>query len=197
MNTSTVLPSRMASLSERGVRIIDAPVSGGPTKARDGTLTREDCEKALPLLEVMRHNIYYVGAASSAQVAKLCNNALANSEVLTMGVKAGLDVGMLREIILNSSGGNFILEGWLPQNVLKDEYEAGFALKLMYEDVGQAPGQAQQQGTPMRLGNLAHELYGMFNNEESGSKGYSVVSRLYQDAANIDIADGRTGSEGQ
>lgn len=204
LNTSTVLPSGIVELArrlgQRGVGVVDAPVSGGPTRAQDGTLTimasgeRAAYDKTLPLLETMGRHVFYLGEVGKSQVAKLCNNALgamimlANSEVLTLGVKAGLDAETLREVVTESSGANFILDKWLPQNALKGSYEAGFALELMYKDIGLARELAREEGTTLLLGNLAHELYGMFDKEDTREKDYSVVSTFYQEAAGISLS---------
>ncbi len=208
LNMSTVLPSGIVELAERlgkrGIGVVDAPVSGGPTRAEEGTLTimasgeRATYDETLPLLEAMGRRIFYLGEVGKSQVAKLCNNALgamimlANSEVLTLGVKAGLDAETLREVITESSGANFILDKWLPQNVLKGSYEAGFALELMYKDIGLARELAREERATLLLGNLAHELYGMFDKEGTREKDYSVVSTLYQNAAGIGIAGGQS-----
>lgn len=207
INMSTVSPSGIQELAARlephGVSVCDAPVSGGPFRATDGTLTimagaaADVFAKAKPILDVLGENIFHTGELGTGQVAKLCNNMLGatlmaiNSEVLTMGVKAGVDAQTLREIILKSTGANFQLEHWMPKNVLLDQYEPGFALKLMYKDIGLARDMAKEQGVPMFIGNLVHELYGQFMNSEGKDKDFSVISTFYQDAAKITIATGQ------
>ena len=211
INMSTLSPSGIAQLAQQirqnGISICDAPVSGGPSRATDGTLTimagadPDVFERAKPVLEVLGQNIFYTGELGTGQVAKLCNNMLGatlmaiNSEVLAMGVKAGVDVGVLRDIILKSTGNNFQLEHWMVNNVLKDQYEPGFALKLMYKDIGLARDLGKEQGVPMFIGNLVHELYGQFMNTELKDADFSAVSTFYQNAANITIANGQVRHE--
>lgn len=113
-----------------------------------------------------------------------------SSEVLTLGVKSGVDAELLRNIILKSSGANFQLENWMPNNVLIDQYQAGFSLKLMYKDVGLAQTLGREQRVPLFIGNLVHELYGQFMNSELREADFSVISTFYQDAANVTIANG-------
>jgi len=206
LNMSTVSPQgirRTAErLAERGVDVLDAPVSGGPARAADGTLTvmaggsREVYERYLPLLEVVGGRIFHTGPVGSGQVAKLCNNLLAamimaaDAEVMTMGGKAGLDSRLLREIIQASTGGNRLLEDWIPDTFMRDRYEPGFSLRLMLKDIGLAMRLPDETGTPMFLGGAAHQLYRMVagrSDDDAGSD-FSVISVCYQEAARVRIA---------
>lgn len=206
LNMSTLSPSGIQRLAQQlqpqGISICDAPVSGGPFRAQDGTLTImagadfEVYQDTRPVLEAMGENIFYTGELGTGQVVKLCNNLAGatllaiSSEVLTMGVKAGVDADTVREVILKSTGANFQLEHWMPKNVLVDRYDAGFALRLMYKDLGLARDLGKEQGVPLFIGNLVHELYGQFMNSDAKDADFSVVSTFYQDAANITIATG-------
>lgn len=207
INMSTLSPSGIqrlaAQMAPQSISICDAPVSGGPFRAEDGSLTimaganRSVYERAKPLLEAMGEHIFYTGELGTGQVVKLCNNMAGatllaiSSEVLTMGVKAGVDANTLREVILKSTGGNFQLEHWMPKNVLVDQYEAGFALRLMHKDLGLARDLGKEQGVPLFIGNLVHELYGQFMNSDAKDADFSIVSTFYQDAANVTIATGK------
>jgi 2-hydroxy-3-oxopropionate reductase len=208
LNMSTVAPDGITSLAARlaghGIAVVDAPVSGGPVRAADGTLTimasgaDPDIDQVAEVLAALGERIFRTGPLGTGQVAKLCNNILAatimvaNAEALTLGAKAGVDPVQLREIMLASSGGNTVLDTWVPRNLLRDVYEPGFALKLMYKDAGLARDLARATGVPMPLANLAHELYGLFTQGPGADKDYSFVSTLTQDAADITVATGRT-----
>ena len=106
----------------------------------------------------------------------------------TLAAKAGLDPAQVREIVLASSGGSTVLDTWVPRNLLRDVYEPGFALKLMYKDVGLGRDLAREVGVPMLLANLAHELYGFCTQGPGADQDYSYVSTVFQDAANITVA---------
>jgi len=207
LNMSTVSPDGVTGLGERlgaeGIRMVDAPVSGGPVRAADGTLTimvsgaDSHIDHVSGLLDTLGRNVFRTGPLGTSQVAKLCNNVLtatimvATSEALTLGAKAGLDPAQLREIVLASSGGSTVLDTWVPRNVLRDVYEPGFALRLMYKDAGLARDLGRQNGVPMPLANLAHELYGFCMQGPGADRDYSFVSTLLQDAANITVATGQ------
>jgi 3-hydroxyisobutyrate dehydrogenase-like beta-hydroxyacid dehydrogenase len=206
LNMSTVSPQGIVktaeSLGERGIDVLDAPVSGGPVRAADGTLTvmaggeRGVYERYLPLLETVGARIFHTGPVGSGQIAKLCNNLLAamimaaNAEVMTMGVKAGLGSRLLRDIIQASTGGNRLLEDWIPNTFMRDRYEPGFSLRLMLKDIRLAMQLADETGTPMFLGGAAHQLYRMIagRSESDAERDFSVVSVCYQEAARVRIA---------
>ncbi len=204
LNMSTVGPVGITGLADRlaghGIRVVDAPVSGGPARAADGTLTvmasgaDADLDAVRDVLDTLGEKVFKTGPLGTGQTAKLCNNLLtatimvANAEVLTLAAKAGLDPAQVREIVLASSGGSTVLDTWVPRNLLTDVYEPGFALKLMYKDVGLGRDLARQAGVPMPLANLAHELYAFCTQGPGADRDYSYVSTLFQDAANISIA---------
>ena len=114
---------RLASEAEkRGIRCIDAPVSGGVAAADAGTLAfmcggaADDFEAARPVLSAMGAKLFLAGGAGAGQVAKMCNNMLlavhmvGTAEALQLGADNGLDPSVLSEIMLNSSGSNWSLE---------------------------------------------------------------------------------------
>jgi 2-hydroxy-3-oxopropionate reductase len=204
LNMSTVGPNGITALAgrlaDRGIHVVDAPVSGGPVRAADGTLTimasgaDADLDRVRDILDTLGGKVFLTGPLGTGQTAKLCNNLLtatimvANAEALTLAAKAGLDPAQVREIVLASSGGSTVLDTWVPRNLLQDVYEPGFALKLMYKDAGLGRDLARQTGVPMPLANLAHELYAFCTQGPGADRDYSYVSTLFQDAANITVA---------
>ena len=204
LNMSTVGPNGITALAGRlagrGIHVVDAPVSGGPARAADGTLTimasgaDADLDRVRDILDTLGGEVFLTGPLGTGQTAKLCNNLLtatimvANAEALTLAAKAGLDPAQVREIVLASSGGSTVLDTWVPRNLLQDVYEPGFALKLMYKDAGLGRDLARQTGVPMPLANLAHELYAFCIEGPGADRDYSYVSTLFQDAANITVA---------
>lgn len=209
LNMSTVGPAGITELAGRlakhGVGVVDAPISGGPVRAADGTLTimasgaDADLDRVSDILGALGEKIFRTGPVGTGQTAKLCNNMLAatimvaNAEALTLAAKAGLDPAQVREIVLASSGGSTVLDTWVPRNLLRNVYEPGFALKLMHKDVGLGRDLARQVGVPMPVSNLVHELYGFFTQGPGADLDYSYVSTLFQEAANITVATAKPG----
>lgn len=213
IDMSTIAPSAArrfaAELAKQGVGFLDAPVSGGVARAIEGALTimvggeEAVLEKARPVLLGMGKTVYHAGATGAGQVAKACNNLLvgtimmANSEMLTLGVKEGVKAEVLREIILASSGANWQLQNAVTGSILQDNYEPKFALGLLHKDLGIAGQMAKENGTPLFAGNLAHQMYGLLKGLGKGGQDFTAISTLYQDAANVTIATGKPRREGK
>jgi 3-hydroxyisobutyrate dehydrogenase-like beta-hydroxyacid dehydrogenase len=148
------------------------------------------------LLEDMGRSVTHVGPNGMGEVVKLANNMLAGnimvilSEALTMAVKAGADVNVAREVILKSSGANFVLEHWATGRLLQDSYDPGFATSLMQKDLGAALDTARELGVPMMMTGLAYQLYELAEGAGFAHEDYSAISKIYQEAANVTIATG-------
>ncbi len=205
VDMSTITPSASmefhAKLAERGVNMLDAPVSGGPMRAADGTLTImvggsfEVFNRARPLLEILGKNIVYVGGPGSGQVVKLVNQLIissimvANAEALSLGVKAGVPLGTLVEVIGTSSGSNYLMQNWLPRTLFSGDLENGFALDLLIKDLNAALQLAGELGAPAFAGSLAQQLYRIVRatGDGAGRLDYSVVASLYEEANDIQL----------
>lgn len=206
MSTISPVATRQiaARLSERGIVMLDAPVSGGPARAATGELTimvggeAATFERHHDVLAAMGATITHVGPIGHGEIAKLTNNIIigvlmpALGEALTFAAKAGADVATVREIILTATGGNYLLANWLPQNMLQDQYDGGFALELMHKDLGAALAAARDLGVPLLETGLAYQLYAQAKALGYGRQDYSAVSKIIQDAANVTIATGAT-----
>ncbi|MFD2473631.1 NAD(P)-dependent oxidoreductase, partial [Amycolatopsis silviterrae] len=134
-------------LRERGVALVDAPVSGGPRKAAAAELTimaggtAEDYERALPLLRAMGTSVTHVGAVGSAHALKALNNLLSAIglvgalEVLTIGAKFGLDPRVMLDVVNSSTGRNQSTEVKIGPEVLDGRFQVGFSLPLTVKDI--------------------------------------------------------------
>ena len=190
------------ALAARGVGFLDAPVSGGPVRAASGALTimvggdAAVLERCRPVLSALGNRIVHVGGPGTGQVVKLCNNLLgavimlANAEALTLGAKAGVDAKTLRDVIVSATGSNYLLENSIPQNILQDRYEAGFALDLMLKDVDLAVELGRDVKAPTMAAGLAQQMYRIVSGLGHGGDDFSAVSTLYQDSAGITVATG-------
>lgn len=207
IDMSTISPISTAAiaarLAEHGVGMLDAPVSGGPARAATGELTimvggdPDLFARHRDVLAAMGTNITLVGPVGHGEIAKLTNNIIigvlmpALGEALTFAVKAGADLAKVREIVLTATGGNYLLANWLPQYMLQDKYDGGFALELMHKDLGAALSAARDLGVPMPEAALAHQIFAQAKGLGYGRQDYSAVSKITQDAANITIATGQ------
>ncbi|HLT99994.1 MAG TPA: 3-hydroxyisobutyrate dehydrogenase [Burkholderiaceae bacterium] len=187
-----------AAAREAGIRMIDAPVSGGTGGAVAGTLTfivggqGDDVDAARPILENMGRNIFHAGSSGAGQVAKICNNMLlgilmaGTSEALALGVANGLDPKVLSDIIAKSSGRNWATElynpwpGVMPDVPASKEYAGGFGVDLMLKDLGLAAEAALHSSSSTPLGELARNLYSLHSANGNGRLDFSSIVKLYE-----------------
>jgi len=156
-----------AELSTRGVGFIDAPVSGGTTAARAGTLTvmwggtQEDFEVVRAVVEAFGKKVVRAGPVGSGDALKAVNNALLAVHILSTGeglamlVKAGVDPGVALDVINASSGRSNTSENLIPQRVLTREFPRTFRLALLDKDIGIAESLAAELGMETPLISLA------------------------------------------
>ena len=203
VDCSTIAPAVAREVAERarerGIDMLDAPVSGGTAGAENGTLTfmvggaAEVVERLRPLLEHMGANIFHAGGAGAGQTAKVCNNMLlavqmtATAEALALGAAEGLDPGTLSAIMQRSSGGNWPLNVYNPwpgvmQGVPASRgYEGGFLVDLMIKDLELALDAATGSGTPIAMGALARNLYRLHRRlNDAGGLDFSSIQLLVE-----------------
>ncbi len=170
-SSPTLIRSIAEQFAEKGVSVLDAPVSGGPVGARTGRLAvmvggdRAVYDRVKPALDAIGDKVSYIGPIGSGSVAKLMHNCIGYglqtivAECLTLGVKAGVDPAPLFEAISNGSVGR----GSSFANTYPNTYLAGnfdppsFALRLAHKDVSLALELAREYGVPMSVGNIAHQ----------------------------------------
>lgn len=173
MSSSEPLATRALAqrAAARGIELVDAPVSGGVRGAVDGSLTimagggEEEVEACRPLLEVLGKTVRHVGPVGAGHALKALNNMLsavhllASCEALAIGRSFGLDPHVLVETINASTGRSASTERKLPEFILTESYDAGFAMALMVKDVGIAVSLGTALGSEPALGARALELW--------------------------------------
>jgi 3-hydroxyisobutyrate dehydrogenase len=200
IDCSTIAPASAQKVAraagERGLAMIDAPVSGGTAGAAAGTLTfivggeGDALERARPLLASMGKNIFHVGANGAGQVAKLCNNMAlgvimaVTGEAIALGVAHGLDPGVLSQMMAVSTSRSWATEvcnpwpGVLENAPASRGYTGGFGNDLMLKDLGLAAEAAMGVGASIPLGELARNLYAMNSQAGHGGLDFSSVVKL-------------------
>ncbi|MCX7962848.1 MAG: NAD(P)-dependent oxidoreductase [Burkholderiales bacterium] len=152
----------------RGIRFLDAPVSGGPRGAQSGRFAlwvggdRETYERALPVLSAFADRPFYVGSAGAGTVAKLAHNAAsfmvqtALAEAMTLGVKAGVEPLALFRALRQGATGRARTFDRLAEQFLPGRFDPpAFALRLAHKDMTLALALARSLGVPMRAGEHA------------------------------------------
>lgn len=175
IDMSTIAPTASraiaAKLAERQIAMLDAPVSGGPARAKTGELAimvggePSTFERCQAVLEVLGGAVSYIGASGSGSVVKLCNNlaisiiAMANIEALAFGVANGVEAETIRNVLLNATASNYLLERWLPETVFSGDYNKGFAAELLAKDLNAVLDTARASGVPLWAGGLAQQMW--------------------------------------
>lgn len=203
IDMSTIDPSvsrKVAQvLSGKKVKVLDAPVSGGPGGAEAGTLTimvggdKDIFEKCLPVLQAMGKSIYYCGPNGNGQIVKVINNLLsgihkvAAAEGFSLGVKAGVDLKILFDVIMSSSGQSRTVQNFVAPKAFKGDFEPGFATELMTKDLGLALNLSKEEGIPLLLGALSHQIYTKLLSMGYGKKDNSILFKLAEDLYNVKL----------
>lgn len=188
-----------AKLAERRIGWVDAPVSGGVTGAKAGTLAvMVSCpsgklQELEPVLKTFGRLFHTGEKPGLAQTAKLANNLLAatalvaTSEVMAMGVKAGLDAKVLVDIINASSGRNSATQDKFPRAVLPRTFDFGFATGLSYKDVRLCVDEAEALGVPMVVGAAVREMLAVTKARFGAASDFTVVAKLLEEWAGVEI----------
>jgi 3-hydroxyisobutyrate dehydrogenase len=164
-NSPTVVRQLHATLKGKGIRMLDAPVSGGVVGARKATLavmvggSEADYNEVKPVLDAIGDKVTYIGEIGAGSVAKLVHNMIAIcsiqllAEAFTMGVKAGVSPeALLRAVQGGAYGQGMVLNAALPRMIFRGNFDhVTFALKLARKDLGLATELARELNVPMPL----------------------------------------------
>jgi 3-hydroxyisobutyrate dehydrogenase len=199
-NSPTVVRRIHAAFGERGVHMLDAPVSGGPRGARSGKLAiwvggeRQVFDRHKPILDAMADQARYIGPIGAGSVAKLVHNCAGYAiqtvlaEVFTLGVKGGVEPLALFEAVRQGVLGRRRTFDGLVDQFLPGSYEpAAFALRLAHKDVGLATALGRELKVPMRLSNLALEELTEAMNRGWSERDSRVAMLLQQERAGVPI----------
>ena len=203
IDMSTIDPgvSRKISkiLREKNIQMLDAPVSGGQTGAEAATLAimvggeEEVFKKCLPILKAMGKNVSYCGPSGNGEIVKIINNLMAgvfrvaSAEALALGVKAGVPLKILYDVINESSGQSRTVQVSAAGKPFKGDYEPGFAAELMHKDLGLALNLGKEERVPLPLGALSHQIYTHLLSLGLGKKDTGVIFKVMEDLLGIQI----------
>ena len=186
-------------LAGRQIGWVDSPVSGGMTGAKAGTLAvMVSCPKKTfgeiePMMKTFGKLLFAGEKPGMAQTAKLANNLLAatamvaTSEVMAMGVKAGLDPKVLIDIINASSGRNSATQDKFPRAILPRTFDFGFATGLSYKDVRLCVEEAEAMGVPMVVGGAVREMLAITRARFGADSDFTHIAKLLEEWAGVEI----------
>jgi 3-hydroxyisobutyrate dehydrogenase len=180
----------------RGLKMVDAPVSGGTAAADAGTLTfmvggpQLAFEAAGPILATMGKAVIHAGGAGMGQAAKICNNMIlgatmiATAEAFVLAEKLGLEAQTFFDISSKASGQSWSMTSYcpvpgpVPASPANRDYQGGFASALMLKDLKLAVAAATTAGASVPMGAQAAALYQMFANNGGSELDFSAILRF-------------------
>ncbi len=199
---STISPAATrlmaARLAEIGVGMLDAPVSGGPEGAQQGTLSimvggdEVHFQRALPALQVMGRNITHLGAVGAGQTAKLVNQIivvvtmLGVAEGLLFAQAGGLDLQRCIEAIAGGAAGSWMLSKRGVQAAVRD-WRPGFTIDLQQKDLRLVLEAADQWGVPLLGTGTVFQLYRTLQQQGLGAEGNHALVKALENLAGYTI----------
>jgi putative dehydrogenase len=188
-----------AKLAERGLYLIDGPVSGGAKKAADGQMTvmasgRPEAFAAVgPALDAIAGKVYKLGdRAGLGSTVKMVNQHLAGvhiataCEAMALGIRAGADPDQLYEVICNSAGMSWMFQNRVP-HILAGDYTPLSAVNIFIKDLGIVLDAAKKLQFPLPLAAQAHQLYLATAAAGHGAEDDSAVIKFYAALAGLEL----------
>jgi 2-hydroxy-3-oxopropionate reductase len=182
------------ALAERGVAMLDAPVSGGEPKAIEGTLSvmvggdKEVFDQVVGILDAVAASVVYVGTIGAGNTAKLANqvvvalNIAAVSEALVLAQKAGVDPGAVVHAIRGGLAGSAVLEAKAPM-MLAHEFKPGFRINLHIKDLVNALDTSHEVSAPLPLTAAVLEMFTALKADGHEGDDHSGLVQFYESLA--------------
>lgn len=199
VDMSTIAPAAVrkfsVDLAGKGIAFVDAPVSGGPVGAENGALTimaggADDAfQQALPVLRAMGTTITHVGPSGAGQTLKLCNqlicgiNIQAICEALALARASGVDLDVLRQVLMGGSAGSWMLDKLGPGMIARDT-RAGFRIDLMLKDLKLVQELAFGLSVPLPATALVTSQYLDARGHGEGGNGNQALFTVYDRMTN-------------
>jgi len=187
------------TLREKGIRFLDAPVSGGQAAAKERTLAimvggdADTLEDALPVLESLGRSIVHMGPSGAGQAAKLVNNMIVNAtftavaEGFALGAKAGLDPAKLYEAIKGGWAGSKVLDVAAPA-ILDRNFQPGGTVDIVCKDLSYSLTLGRDLNVPLPMAALVHEIFRMAKAMGKGPLAQPVLITLWESWTGITVS---------
>jgi 3-hydroxyisobutyrate dehydrogenase-like beta-hydroxyacid dehydrogenase len=185
-------------LKAEGIAMLDAPVSGGSTRAVSGELSviaggdAATFEACRPMFKAMSSNQFHVGGIGQGLALKLVNNMLiqvntvAIAEAFVMGAKAGLDPKVMYEVIKVSTGASFALDHRVPR-IIAGDFAPGGTVDISYKDQELQTAFAKSLGVPLLLANVTQQVYQMARAAGFSKEDGASVVKIYEQMAGVKL----------
>jgi 2-hydroxy-3-oxopropionate reductase len=187
-----------AELAKKGIRMLDAPVSGGEPKAIEGTLSimvggaQADFDEMLPIFKAMGSSAVLTGGLGAGNVTKLANqiivalNIAAVSEALVLATKAGVDPNLVYQAIRGGLAGSTVLDAKAPL-MMDRKFNPGFRINLHIKDLGNVLETSHEVGVPLPLSAAVMEIMQALKVDGMGDFDHGSIVRFYEKLAKIEV----------
>ena len=187
-----------ATLTERGVTLLDAPVTGMESRAEAGTLTimvggdEGAFKQVLPLLETMGEFIVHMGPSGNGQLMKMTNNVLYNisvaamAEMLPLAVRLGLDPEKVRTVVGKGSGQSFGFD-FFSELVLKRKFSTGYPMAGAFKDMAAVMEKADEQQVPIPVTSAAVQTYKMALAQGLGGESKGAMIKVWEKIMGVEV----------
>lgn len=198
-NSPVVTRKLHKELAERGVDMLDVPVSGGVEGAEAGTLSmlvggdEALYNRMLPLLQQFGDKPFYCGPSGAGQVCKLVNNYISLSiqpllaEAFSIGVKAGVNPATIFNAVSRSTGNTPAMQRRYPTGLLKGNFTPGFTVNLARKDLGLALDMAKDFGVPVQYGPISWKEYDTTSKQDRGVLDIGAVTLIQEERSGVEI----------
>jgi len=187
-----------AALAQKGIRMLDAPVSGGQPKAIDGTLSimvggaQADFDEILPIFKAMGSSAVLTGTVGAGNVTKLANqiivaiNIAAVSEALVMATKAGVDPDLVYKAIRGGLAGSTVLDAKAPL-MMDRKFNPGFRINLHIKDLGNVLETSHEIGVSLPLSAVVMEIMQALKADGIGDLDHGAMVQFYEKLAHVEV----------
>lgn len=185
-------------LAEKGIEMLDAPVSGGEPKAIDGTLSvmvggkKEVFDRCYPIMKAMAGSVVLVGDIGAGNVTKLANqiivaiNIAAMSEALVLASKAGVEPDLVYQAIRGGLAGSTVLDAKAPL-VMDRKFDPGFRINLHIKDLNNVLETSHEVVVPLPLTAAVMEMMQALKNDGMGNDDHGSLVRYYEKLAHVEV----------
>jgi 3-hydroxyisobutyrate dehydrogenase len=207
IDCSTISPQATVDiarkLNDKGIKMLDAPISGGSEGAAKGTLSimiggnAADVERAMPVFQAMGKTITHVGGQGAGQTVKLVNqilvvgNCLAMCEALLFAQAGGVDLHKCLDAVTGGAAGSWMLSNRGPQ-IIERDWRPGFTVDLQQKDVRLVMKEADALGVPVIMSSMIFNLYRVLQEQGLGSEGNHALVKALENLSGITV-DARKG----
>ncbi len=185
-------------LIRKNIHLLDAPISGGTARAQDGSLTvmvggdKKLFDKCQDIFAAVGTDAFYIGDQGQGLILKLINNMLAITntitliEGLTIGVKSGIGLEKMYQVIKTSSGASAAFDLRTPR-IIAGDFKPGGTMDIVYKDQELITAYAKKIGVPTLMANLSQQVYQMARTAGLNKQDSSAVVKIYEQLADVNV----------